>query len=100
MVFGDYEKDEMADAVCDFSNYQYRGMTNYNGRSLESLIDTIYFTHSHHSRLLQLADVMLYMVQRFDLGFHDMAKWHEQEGLKIWSDMKTKAQSYVVQRWP
>ncbi len=100
VVFGDYEKDEMAAAVRDFSNYQFRGVTDYYGRSLESLIDTIYFTHSHHSRLLQLADVMLYMVQRFEFGSPDMGKWHEQEGHKIWSDMKTKAHSYVIKTWP
>ena len=62
LVFGDYEKDEITRAVLDFSQFKLTGKTSmYGGRPLGRLLDTIYFTHSHHSRFLQAADVMLYM---------------------------------------
>ena len=60
VVFGDYEKDEITRAVLDFSQFKFMGRTPmYFGRPLGRLIDTIYFTHSHHSRFLQIADIVV-----------------------------------------
>ena len=33
----------------------------YSGRPLGRLVDTVHFTRSHHSRFLQLADVVVYI---------------------------------------
>ncbi len=61
-VFGDYEKDEISGAILDFAEFKVSGNTPMYGRPLERLIDTVYFTHSHHSRFLQVADVLVYML--------------------------------------
>jgi len=62
MVYGDYEKDEIARSIVDFSQFKFSGKTPmYYGRPLGRLIDTIYFTKSHHSRFLQIADVATYI---------------------------------------
>ena len=51
LVFGDFEVDEVTRAVVDFSEYKAQGKTPmYFGRPLGRLLDTVYFTHSHHSR--------------------------------------------------
>ena len=50
----------------------------YFGRPLGRLLDTIYFTHSHHSRFLQAADVMLYITSRCEgRAASDADKFHE-----------------------
>ncbi len=100
MVFGDYEKDEITQAVLDFSQFKTIGKTPmYYGRALGRLVDTIYFTHSHHSRFLQAADVMLYMANRCESGQISSAKWHDQELRKLWSKIKQTA-PVKVQNWP
>lgn len=60
------------------------------------LLDTVYFTHSHHSRFLQLADV---------LGLRPIHPavmrpvWHEQEAFKTWEKLKASADT-LIQHWP
>ena len=51
LAFGDYEADEVTKAVVDFSEFKIAGKTPmYFGRPLGRLLDTVYFTQSHHSR--------------------------------------------------
>jgi len=100
MVFGDYEKDEITQAVLDFSQFKTVGKTPmYHGRPLGRLVDTIYFTHSHHSRFLQAADVMLYMANRCESGQINPIKWHEQELQKLWTRIK-HGKAVRIQNWP
>lgn len=44
VIFGNYEKGEVGRAVTDFSGVQARGVTRDRGRSLDRLVDTLYFT--------------------------------------------------------
>ncbi|MCX8090222.1 MAG: DUF3800 domain-containing protein [Verrucomicrobiae bacterium] len=101
LVFGDYEKDEITRAVLDFSQFKIAGSTPMNrGRPLGRLVDTIYFTHSHHSRFLQAADVMLYMATRCESrAASDLDKHHEQELRRLWGSIKAGGQ-VKIQRWP
>ncbi len=100
VIFGDYEKDEMGRDVTDFSSFQARGVTQYRGRSLDRLIDTLYFTQSHHSRLLQLADVVLYLVHRFDICWDSSNTWIDLQGRSIWEHLRDGASIYRVMKWP
>lgn len=100
LVFGDYEKDEITNSILDFSQFKHTGKTKmYSGRPLGRLIDTIYFTHSHHSRFLQLADVIIFLANRYDQPDGFSQKWHEQEGLKIWKYLIQET-DVKIQRWP
>ncbi len=100
LVFGDYEKDEIAKSILDFSQFKHEGKTNmYFGRPLGRLIDTIYFTHSHHSRFLQVADIIIFLANRYDVEPNPVSKWHENECRKIWRKIKNGADC-KIQRWP
>jgi len=100
LVFGDYEADEVTSAVVDFSEFKSQGKTPmYFGRPLGRLLDTVYFTQSHHSRFLQVADLLVFMAGRYENAGEVSGKWHEQEVRAAWE--KTKASGNVfIQRWP
>jgi hypothetical protein len=73
----------------------------YHGRALGRLLDTVYFTHSHHSRFLQLADVLVFLAGRY--GRMDPAAvravWHEQRAFAAWEKLKASAET-KIQHWP
>jgi hypothetical protein len=76
IVFGDYEADEVTNAVVDFSEYKINQKTPmYFGRPLGRLIDTCYFTQSHYSRFIQLADLLVYMAGRYENKNSVSEKW-------------------------
>lgn len=100
LVFGDYEADEVTSAVVDFSEYKSQGKTPmYFGRPLGRLLDTVYFTQSHHSRFLQVADLLIYMAGRFENRSIIAARWHEQIVKDAWEKIKASG-NVSIQRWP
>jgi len=100
LVFGDYEADEVTSAVVDFSEYKSQGKTPmYFGRPLGRLVDTVYFTPSHHSRFLQVADLLVYMAGRYENRAVLPARWHEQQVKAAWEKVKASG-NIVIQRWP
>jgi len=99
-VFGDYEKDEIARAIIDFSEFKISGSTPmYYGRPLGRLIDTVYFTHSHHSRFLQVADVLVYMAGRYENEPTLPTKWHDVQLHDMWEKIKAST-DVKIQHWP
>jgi len=99
MIFGDYEKDEITDAIRDFAEYKQSGTTPmYFGRPLGQLKDTIYFTQSHHSRFLQAADMVVYMANRYERNCNPRS-WHDQKLHNIWKNLKQSV-NYHIQFWP
>lgn len=100
LVFGDYEADEVTRAVVDFSEFKSQGKTlMYFGRPLGRLLDTVYFTQSHHSRFLQVADLLVYMAGRFENNHAAPEKWHEQQVDEAWKKIKASGNVFI-QRWP
>lgn len=99
LVFGDYEKDEITEAIVSFSEYKMTGTPFLFGRSIDSILDTVYFTQSHHSRFLQLADVIVYLASRYEIPDETRNKWHEQQLSTIWNNIKANVDTYV-KRWP
>ncbi len=60
LLIGDAENDKVSNATAQtLSTYREDGTPYEFGRDIEHLIDTVHFTHSHLSRMLQLADVTL-----------------------------------------
>ena len=99
-VFGDYEKDEISRAILDFAEFKVVGKTlMYYGRPLGKLIDTVYFTHSHHSRFLQVADVLVYMAGRYENMSARPEKWHDQKVFAMWEKIKANT-DFRIQNWP
>lgn len=100
LVFGDYEKDEIKRSIVDFSEFKLMGKTPmYYGRPLGRLIDTVYFTQSHHSRFLQIADILIYMAGRYENGLITSEKWHEVQVKSIWEKIKANV-DFSIQHWP
>lgn len=100
LVFGDYEADEVTSAVVDFSEFKSQGKTPmYFGRPLGRLLDTVYFTQSHHSRFLQVADLLIYMAGRYENWMDVPDKWHETAVKAAWEKVKASG-NIVIQHWP
>jgi len=100
LVFGDYEKDEISKSIHDFSQFKIRGKTNmFGGRPLGRLIDTIYYTQSHHSRFLQIADVVVFMAGRYENRLTEPLTWHETKMCEFWKELKESA-DFKMQKWP
>lgn len=60
----------------------------------------VYFTHSHHSRFLQVADLLIFLAGRYEHNsITAISKWHEQQGVKAWENIKANV-DVKIQRWP
>ncbi len=60
MLISDHDKDMISINVANLSNYKQYGTEYQFGTDIEYVVDTIHHTHSHHSRLIQLADIYTY----------------------------------------
>lgn len=99
LVFCDYEKDEVARSILDFSQFKQNNKTPMAfGRPLGRIIDTIYFTQSHHSRFLQVADMVCYLAQRFERVDNKSDKWREKQFESLWSSLKDNS-DIKIQKW-
>ena len=64
MLIGDRENDQHAARYAStLSNYRNKGTDFAYGREINSLVDSVHFSHSHLSRFIQLADVYVWLLQ-------------------------------------
>lgn len=64
LLIGDLDNEKAVNrAVRNLSEYRSGGTDYEFGRKIDNVIDTVHFAHSHHSRLLQLADTYMWMKQ-------------------------------------
>jgi hypothetical protein len=64
LLIGDRESDRVADRFSStLSAYRKRGTDFAFGTDIANLVDCAHFTHSHLSRLLQLADAYTWLLQ-------------------------------------
>lgn len=64
MLIGDRENGKITTVFAEsLSRYREHGTYYAYGKKLERLIDTVHFTESHLSRMLQLADVFVWLLQ-------------------------------------
>jgi hypothetical protein len=62
LLIGDLDDEQARNMVKDFSKYRARGTPWAHGIMIRSLVDSVHFCRSHHSRMIQLADVYLWNV--------------------------------------
>lgn len=60
MLISDHDKDMVSTNVTNLSSYKSQGTKYQFGIDINHVVDTIHHTHSHHSRLIQLADIYTY----------------------------------------
>lgn len=64
LLIGDRENKKVSEQFAeDLSSYRRNGTLYQLGTELLHLIDTVHFTDSHHSRMLQLADLYVWLLQ-------------------------------------
>jgi Protein of unknown function (DUF3800) len=64
LLIGDLDNEKAVNrAVKHLAEYRADGTKYEYGRKIEHVIDTVHFAHSHHSRLLQLADAYMWIMQ-------------------------------------
>jgi hypothetical protein len=75
MMFGDYDEPTIGKSVVSLSKYKHRGTYWQKAAKIDRLIDTVHFAKSHHSRLIQLADVYLYAQQFY--SYQNFGNWRD-----------------------
>lgn len=69
LLIGDRESDRVAGMFSDMLSRYRDDRTPYDfGIELRCLLDTVHYTHSHHSRMLQLADLFVWALQLTTVG--------------------------------
>ncbi|MBB6220689.1 DUF3800 domain-containing protein [Rhizobium leguminosarum] len=62
LLIGDLDDQQAHNMVREFQRYRQHGTPTRWGINIKSLVDSVHFCRSHHSRLLQLADVYAFHV--------------------------------------
>lgn len=63
MMFGDYDEPAIGTSVASLSRFRRGGTEWSRAKEIDRIIDTVHFAKSHHSRMIQLADIFLYCLQ-------------------------------------
>lgn len=64
LLIGDHEHDRVTNTAAEnLSTFRAYGTPYEFGREITNLIDTVHFSHSHLSRMLQLADAYVWALQ-------------------------------------
>ena len=96
MLIGDRENEIVSKKFAEtLSGYRTHGTPYRFGRELTHLIDTVHFTNSHHSRMLQLADLYVWLLQLHTNSDpkaypHNLLIKHVRENTDIFSPKKYK----------
>jgi len=61
VLIGDTDDDEARNMVRDFSRFRAQGTPWAHGIEIKTVVDTVHFCKSHHSRLIQLADAYAWL---------------------------------------
>lgn len=67
ILIADLDDEQSRKMVQEFSRYRKVGTHSKYGSVLKKIVDSVHFTRSHHSRLIQLADVYAYALTT---GYH------------------------------
>jgi hypothetical protein len=62
VLIGDIDDEQSRNMVRDFSRFRTNGTPWAHGIEIKSVVDSVHFCRSHHSRLIQLADAYAWLV--------------------------------------
>ncbi|MBO9649692.1 MAG: DUF3800 domain-containing protein [Variovorax sp.] len=99
MLIGDRESENVASIFATkLSRYKEWGTPWSYGGDIEYLLDTVHFTASHHSRMLQLADLHTYLRQFCAAGDH--GKWHRKQLIEHVQSIPNCLSPVRYKEWP
>jgi hypothetical protein len=99
LLIGDRENETIAGKFAEkLSRYRTDGTEFEYGMQLERLLDTVHFTHSHHSRMLQLADLHTWLRQLQAAG--DKGGRYRKEILDHVSTINNCLSAQRYKEWP
>ena len=99
VLIGDRENEVISGKFSEkVSHYREWGTRFAYGTELTNLVDTVHFTHSHHSRMLQLADLHAWLRQLCAAG--PMDKWHRREVLDHVQKLPDCMHANRYKHWP
>ena len=99
LLIGDRESEAIAGHFAERLSKYRAGGTHYAfGTKLTHLVDTVHFTHSHHSRMLQLADLHTWLRQLCQLGAQE--KWHREQIIQHVSTLPNRLAAVRYKHWP
>ncbi len=82
ILIGDFEQESLSrESATKLSGFRENGTPYPYGQEIKGLIDTVHFSHSCSSRMLQLADCFAWFMQFIHSG--DKIKEHEKELAKF-----------------
>jgi len=62
ILIGDLEDQQVTSMVRDFARFRVSGTPWHYGVEVKNIVDSVHFAKSHHSRLIQLADIYVFLV--------------------------------------
>lgn len=62
ILIGDLDDQQARNMVADFSRYRTSGTSSAYGKLIARIVDSVHFCRSHHSRMIQLADIYLFVL--------------------------------------
>lgn len=62
ILLGDLDDETFREQISDFNRFRISGTPWEYGREITSIVDSVHFARSHHSRLIQLADTYVFLV--------------------------------------
>ena len=75
ILIGDLDDEQPRNMVRDFSKFCANGTPWAHGLEIKSIVDSVHFCRSHHSRLIQLADAYAWLTtHKMGTRTGDMAK--------------------------
>jgi hypothetical protein len=63
LLLGDYDEPVIGGSVISLSKFKASGTYWSKATTVDRIVDTVHFAKSHHSRMIQLADIYLYCRQ-------------------------------------
>jgi hypothetical protein len=68
ILIGDQDDENFRKMISDFATYRAKGTFWSYGVEITSVVDTVHFARSHHSRMIQLADYYVFHVSFWTSG--------------------------------
>jgi len=101
----DRNDDVGQDIINDFQTYKDKGTWfGWRKRELKNLVDTVYYTESYNSNILQLADVVWYIYSAYHTAHHlnwwnlDGVNYVRKEMFKLVSRVEARSHYHYI-RW-